>query len=481
MSTDATAFLDATAQADLVRRGEVSAAELTEAAIERIERLNPALNAVITRMDDQARATAEAMQGTAAHGAPFTGVPFLLKDLLAEYAGVAIAEGSRFLDGRCVSTQDSELVVRLKRAGVVIAGKTNTPEFGLLPTTEPALHGPTRNPWDTARTTGGSSGGSAAAVAAGIVPMAHANDGGGSIRIPAACCGLFGLKPTRARNPMGPGYGDAGSGLAVEHAVTRSVRDSAALLDATAGPAPGDPYWAPPRERPYAEEVGRDPGQLRIAVSTRPLTGAKIHPECQAAVEATAKLCEDLGHIVEWTEPQFDETRYLKAFAGTWTAFASWAIRDWSDRFQLTPSEDQFEANTWRMYQNGERRSAGAYLRMIQDIQFVARQVAAFFETYDMTLTPTIARPPAPLGYFAWDGGNRDEFLAHIGEYSGFTSLANGTGQPAMSVPLHWTADNLPVGLHFMARFGAEDALFRLAGQLEQARPWSHRRPGIAA
>ena len=480
MSDDPTAFLDATALADLVRRGEVTAVELVEAAIERIERLNPALNAVITRMDDQARAAA-AVHGAADKAAPCAGVPFLLKDLIAEYAGVAIAEGSRFLHGRCVSTHDSELVVRLKRAGAVIAGKTNTPEFGLLPTTEPALYGPTRNPWDTQRTTGGSSGGSAAAVAAGIVPMAHANDGGGSIRIPASCCGLFGLKPTRARNPMGPGYGDAGSGLAVEHAVTRSVRDSAALLDATSGPAPGDPYFAPPKERPFVEEVGRDPGQLRIAVSTRALTGAKIHPECQTAVEATAKLCEDLGHIVEWTEPCFDETRYLKAFAAIWTAFASWAIRDWADRYQLTPSEDQFEPNTWRMYQSGGRRSAGAYLRMIQDIQGVARQIAEFFETYDLTLTPTIARPPAPLGYFSWDSGKRDEFLEHIGEYSGFTSIANSTGQPAMSVPLHWTADNLPVGLHFMARFGAEDTLFRLAGQLEQARPWSRRRPTIAA
>ncbi|MDA1100779.1 MAG: amidase [Proteobacteria bacterium] len=481
MSNDPLAFLDATALAGMVRRGEVTAAELVEATIGRIERLNPDLNAVITRMDEEARASVKHGRREAVKDAPFSGVPFLLKDLIAEYAGVAIAEGSRFLADRCISTQDSELVVRLKRAGVIIAGKTNTPEFGLLPTTEPALHGPTRNPWDITRTAGGSSGGSAAAVAAGIVPMAHANDGGGSIRIPAACCGLFGLKPTRARNPMGPEYGDAGSGLAVEHAVTRSVRDSAALLDATAGPAPGDPYHAPPKARPYVDEVGRDPGKLRIAASTKSLTGARIHSECQAAVEATAKLCEELGHIVEWTEPKFDELRFLKAFAFAWTAFASWAILGWAERFQLTPTEDQFEPNTWRMFQNGERRSAGAYLRMMQDIQQVARQVAGFFETHDLTLTPTIARPPAPLGYFAWNGGNRDEFLQHIGEYSGFTSIANGTGQPAMSVPLHWTADNLPVGLHFMARFGAEDTLFRLAGQLEQACPWSHRRPPIAA
>ncbi|MBT5898917.1 MAG: amidase [Rhodospirillaceae bacterium] len=476
---DPLAFLDATEQAGLVRRGEVSPSELVEAALARIEKLNPELNAVIRPMDEIARAAARSP--VADENAPFPGVPFLLKDLVAEYAGVAISEGSRFLDGQGASTEDSELVVRLKAAGLIIAGKTNTPEFGLLPTTEPALHGPSCNPWDTSRTTGGSSGGSAAAVAAGIVAMAHANDGGGSIRIPAACCGLFGLKPTRARNPLGPGYGDAGSGLAVEHAVTRSVRDSARLLDATSGPDLGDPYWAPPPERPFADEVGRDPGALRIAISTKALTGAAIDPECRRAVEDTAKLCEDLGHHVEWAEPQFDETRYLKAFGAAWTGFAAWAIRLWAERYGLEPQEELFEPNTWQMYLSGERRSSGAYLGAIQDIQSTARQVAGFFKTYDLTLTPTLAQPPVPLGYFAWDGGKRDEFLSHLGEFSGFTSLANGTGQPAMSVPLHWTPDNLPVGVHFMARFGAEGTLFRLAGQLEQARPWAHRRPPVAA
>ena len=482
MAGDTTAFLDATAQAELVRTGEVSAGELLEAALDRIERLNPALNAVILPMADLARAAAKAPVD---HDAPFPGVPFLLKDLVVEYAGVPIVEGSRFLQGRFISPQDCELVTRHKAAGLIIAGKTNTPEFGLLPTTEPALNGPTRNPWDTSRTPGGSSGGSAAAVASGMVAMGHANDGGGSIRIPASCCGLFGLKPTRGRNPLGPDYGDMGNGLVVEHAVTRSVRDSAALLDATSGPVAGDPYWAPPRERPYLDEVGRDPGALRIGVSMHAVTGADVHPECRKAVEDTAKLCEDLGHHVDWAAPDMDEQRFLKAFGAAWTAFASWAIRDWADRYGLTPKEEDFEANTWQMYLSGERRSSGAYLRAIQDIQRTARQVAAFFETYDLTLTPTLAQPPVPLGYFHWDrdggAGARDEFLSHLGEYSGFTSIANGTGQPAMSVPLHWTPDNLPVGVHFMAGFGGEGTLFQLAAQLEKARPWAQRRPAVSA
>ena len=477
-SDDPFAFLDATDQAALIRKGEVSATEFVAATLRRIERLNPKINSVVYPMDEIAHRAAQQPLNMAA---PFPGVPFLLKDLLAEYAGTPIAEGSRFLAGRCISTTDSELVVRLKAAGVIIAGKTNTPEFGLMPTTEPELCGPSRNPWDLSRSPGGSSGGSAVAVATGIVAMAHANDGGGSIRIPASSCGLFGLKPTRGRNPLGPNHGDAGAGLVVEHAVTRSVRDSAALLDATSGPDLGDPYRAPPQERPFADEVGRDPGALRIAVSLRALTGAAVHPECRRAVEDAAKLCEDLGHHLEWAEPEIDEARFLKAFSAAWTAFASWTVRDFADRYDLTPQEEMFEANTWQMYLSGERRSSGSFLCSIQDIQRTARQVAGFFETYDLTLTPTLARPPAPLGYFSWQPDKRDDFLAHLGEYSGFTLLANGTGQPAMSMPLHWTADNLPVGVHFAARFGDEATLFRLAAQLEQARPWAQRRPPLVA
>ncbi|MBT6984797.1 MAG: amidase [Rhodospirillaceae bacterium] len=477
--------LDATALAEAIAKGDLGADEVLEAAIARAQAVNPELNAIVHEQYDKARNWARnwarnlARNEDASDG-PFKGVPYLLKDLGAFDAGEPCTMGSR-LWADFVPDHDATYTERCKAAGLVIMGRTNTPELGLNATTEPTLHGATPNPWNPGHSAGGSSGGSAAAVAAGILPMAHATDGGGSIRIPAANCGLFGLKPTRARNPLGPGYGDAGSGLAVEHAVTRSVRDSARLLDATSGPDLGDPYWAPPPERPFADEVGRDPGALRIAISTKALTGAAIDPECRRAVEDTAKLCEDLGHHVEWAEPQFDETRYLKAFGAAWTGFAAWAIRLWAERYGLEPQEELFEPNTWQMYLSGERRSSGAYLGAIQDIQSTARQVAGFFKTYDLTLTPTLAQPPVPLGYFAWDGGKRDEFLSHLGEFSGFTSLANGTGQPAMSVPLHWTPDNLPVGVHFMARFGAEGTLFRLAGQLEQARPWAHRRPPVAA
>lgn len=287
------ALLDAIAQAELVRRKEVKPIEMVEAAIERIERVNPAINAVVTPMFDEARAAAG---GTLPDG-PFTGVPFLLKDLLAAYAGVRMTSGSAFLRD-FVPDHDSELVARHKRAGLIVVGKTNTPEYGIMPTTEPALFGPTRNPWDTTRATGGSSGGSAAAVAAGLVAFAHGNDGGGSIRIPASCCGVFGLKPTRARNPLGPDFGDMFSGLVAEHALTRSVRDSAALLDATSGSEIGDPYCAPPPARPFLHEVGADPGKLRIAFTTVAPSGATVHPDCVRAVIDAAKLCSDLGHEV---------------------------------------------------------------------------------------------------------------------------------------------------------------------------------------
>src|SRR5256714_123203 len=301
---DEFATLDATAQAELVRRKEIKPIELVEAAIKRIERINPTINAVITPMYELARAAA----ADALPDGPFTGVPFLLKDLLAAYTGVRMASGSRFLQD-FTPGHDSELTARYKRAGLVVVGKTNTPESGILPTTEPTLFGPTRNPWDTTRNTGGSSGGSAAAVAAGLVPMAHANDGGGSIRIPASCCGVFGLKPTRARNTLAPALGDAMSGLVAEHAVTRSVRDSAALLDATAGPALGDPYWAPAPEGPFAEEVGRDPGRLRIAFSAASPFGGPVHADCVRAVHDAATLCEGLGHHVEEAAPEVEAER----------------------------------------------------------------------------------------------------------------------------------------------------------------------------
>ena len=368
---DELASLDATAQTELVRRGEITAAELVEAAIERIERLNPTLNAVITPMFEQARAEA-----AKAPAGPFAGVPFLLKDLVAEYAGAPLGEGSAFLAGHYTSDRDSELVARYRRAGLIVVGKTNTPEFGLVPTTEPLAFGPARNPWDTTRTTGGSSGGSAAAVAAGIVPMAHGNDGGGSLRVPASCCGLFALKPARGRNPLGPHYGDIGSGLVAEHGLTRTVRDSAALLDATAGYAPGDPYAAPPQARPFLQEVGADPGRLRIALSTGCLIPLAVHPDCVAAARDAAALCADLGHeIVEFT-PRVDGELLAARFGRVWVGFLGWAIADWERRTGRTATEEQFEPATWRTYLRSKDLKAADYLLAMQDLQRLSREIA---------------------------------------------------------------------------------------------------------
>ena len=467
------AFLDATAQAELVRTKQITPPELVEAAIARIERLNPQLNAVVTPMYDEARRRVESeLRG------PFAGVPFLLKDLLAEHAGSALSEGSRFLAGHYTAAQDSELVVRLKQAGLVVLGKTNTPEFGILPTTEPRLFGPARNPWDPTRTPGGSSGGAAAAVAAGMVPMAHANDGGGSIRIPASCCGLFGLKPTRARNTMGPHYGDLFCGLVAEHAVTRSVRDSAALLDATAGPAPGDPYWAPPTVRPFDREVGANPGRLRIAVTTVAGNGAPVHPDCVAAVRDAAWLAASLGHDITEAEPSIDHDLVAQAFITLWSAGCAWTIDDWARRTGRTPSAEDFEPLTAVLAEMGRRRTAADLLLALQDLQRISRTMARFLTEHDVWLTPTLAEPPLPLGSFD-DPDDPVHGLRRSAEFVPFTPIANVTGQPAMSVPLFWNADGLPIGTQWIGRFGDEATLFRLAAQLEAARPWVQRRPPV--
>ena len=470
------AFLDATAQAELVRRKEVKAIDLVDAAIERIERLNPTLNAVVTPMYEQARAAAT---GKLPNG-PFTGVPFLLKDIFASYAGVRMTSGSTFLRD-FVPDHDSELVARLKRAGLIILGKTNTPEFGLVPTTEPRLFGPSRNPWDTGRTTGGSSGGSAAAVAAGLVPAAHGNDGGGSIRIPASCCGLFGLKPTRARTPAGPDYGDVLGGLAIDHALTRSVRDSAALLDATSGPDVGDPYWAPPPVRPFLQEVGADPGRLRIAFTTAAPTGVPVHADCVSAVREAAALCADLGHEVVEAAPEVASELFTQAFIAMFSAGASWGIDGAALLTGRTPTQEQFEPLTWAAYEMGRQQSASAYLLAVTALQGVARDIARFFVNYDAWLTPTLTEPPVPLGSF--DSPPESPLMGWMraAQFMPFTPVCNVTGQPGMSVPLFWNADGLPVGTQFVGRFGDEATLFRLAAQLEEARPWAGRRPLVSA
>ncbi len=469
-----TAWLDATSQAELVREKEVKPIELLEAAIARIERLNPELNAVITPMYDLAR---EAASRELPSG-PFAGVPFLLKDLMATYAGVTTCWGSSFAR-ECVSDRDSELVTRIKKAGLLILGKTNCPEFGILPTTEPHLFGPTRNPWDTGKTTGGSSGGSAAAVASGMVPMAHANDGGGSIRIPASCCGLFGLKPNRARNPMGPALGDAINGLVVEHAVTRTVRDSAALLDATSGPDLGDPYWAPPPQRPYLEEVGADPGKLRIAYTSE-AQGATAHEDCMKAVEDAAALCAELGHEVEQRMLEVDVESLTPLFMTLWSAAQAWTADALAMLTGKTPTQDQFEPLTWALIEMGRGYSSSDYLMAVTGLQGVARDVARQTAAYDLWLTPTLAEPPLPLGTFESPPDNPLYGIIRAAGFVPFTPICNITGQPAMNVPLYWNDDGLPIGLHFIANFGDEATLFRLAAQLEEARPWADRRPPLS-
>ena len=474
---DELAFLDATAQAELVRGGEVTPAEMVDAAIERIERLNPELNAVITPLFERAREAAVA----AAIDAPFAGVPFLLKDIVAEYEGTPISEGSALLAGHYISPKDSELVQRYRSAGLIIMGKTNTPEFALMPTTEPRQFGASRNPWNTDMTTGGSSGGSTAAVAAGMVAAAHANDGGGSIRVPSSCCGPVGLKPTRGRNSLGPEVGDAANGLLCDHVVTRSVRDSAAILDATAGPLPGDPYNPAPPERLFAEEVGRRPDRLRIGLGTVPLNGAPTHPDCVAAAESAAKLCEELGHDVVEASPTVDSKRLFKSFGNVWAGFLCWAVKDWARRSGRPIDEAFFEPATWRTYLHGERLTSGDYLIAVQDLQKASRDAAAFFNSYDIWLTPTLAQPPVPLGYFDYTPETRDQHIARLGEYTGFTLIANASGQPGISLPLHWNDHDLPIGVQLLGRYGDEATLIRLAAQLEEARPWSERRPPVSA
>jgi amidase len=470
------AFLDATTQAELVREKQIKPEELLEGAIERIERLNPQLNAVVLPMYDQARAAIAA----GLPDGPFTGVPFVLKDLGAMYAGVVQTQGSAFCKD-LISPLDSELTRRYKEAGLVICAKTNTPEFGLTPTTESVLFGPAHNPWNLDHTTGGSSGGSAAAVASGMVPFAHANDGGGSIRIPASCCGLFGLKPTRARITHGPLIGDLMTGLVNEHCVSRSVRDSAALLDATAGSMPGDPYAAPHQERPYIEEVGTSPGRLRIAFTTSTYNTEPLHEDCIAAVKDAAALLADLGHEVEEAAPQVPSEQLTQSFTQLWAAGNTWAIDTLATFTGKQPAEEDFEILTWALYKMGQEITAPQYLTAIAALQTLARQIATFHQTYDVWLTPTLGKPPVELGQFQ---STPDEPMLGFTQAAGFvpfTPIQNATGQPAMSVPLYWNDAGLPIGLHFVGRFGDEATLFRLASQLEEARPWASRIPPVSA
>ncbi len=402
-----------------------------------------------------------------------------MKDYGAEVAGVRFTEGSRFLEDH-VPREDSELYTRFRCAGLITIGKTNLPEFAIGTTTEPRLFGVARNPWDPALTTGGSSGGAAAAVSARVVAMAHGNDVGGSIRIPASCCGLVGLKPSRGRNSLAPHYGDLLAGFFVEHALTRTVRDCARLLDAVAGPAVGEPYVAPSPARPFAQAVGADPGALRIGFSTETPLGDPLDPVCVEAIGETAALCESLGHEVVEASPSFDAPELWQKFTTLLSAGVAWAIADWSRRIGRTPSEADFEPFVWAFAKRAESLSAADYLLALQDVQRQIRSLSGFFTDHDLWLTTTLGQPPVPLGSLVY----RDdpiELRRRMARFSPYTYISNASGQPAVSLPLHWTSEGLPVGLHFVARYGEEWPLLALAAQLEAAKPWAGRRPQVCA
>ncbi len=480
MSFDDYTAHDALGLAALVRKGEVSPAELVDAAIERIERHNPTLNAVVVRQFEAARARAAASE-TQSQTLPegtFLGVPFLNKDLGFQEAGVAMTNGSRAYKDH-VAPRDSGMIADYRRAGLIFCGRTNSPENGLCSTTEPALHGPSRNPWDPLRTPGGSSGGSAAAVAAGMVPAASASDGGGSIRIPASCCGLFGLKPTRARVSAAPLGGDAWNGLSCKHAVTRSVRDSAALLDVVDGPRPGDPFAAPPKARPYLDEVSIEPGRLRIGFSTEPLYDQPVDAACRAALDDAAKLCEELGHEVEAAAPDYDRAALRAAWLAIVAANQADAAEDARVVLGRAPGPDDLEPWTRTLVAQGQALSAGQLVAILRSMHLESRKVAAFHETYDIFLTPTLAKPPVPIGEVDMSFGAAAAFMPRTTGFSPYTRLANCTDQPSMSVPLTWSEADLPIGTMFTARFGDEAMLFRLAGPLERARPWFDRTPAV--
>ena len=483
---------DATGLADLVRRREVHPLELFEAAARRIEEQNPRLNAVVYPDLDRAREAAAAGPGEG----PFAGVPFLVKDLGAKVAGLPYTQSSRSLAGY-VAPADNDIVVRHRRAGLVIMGKTNTPEFGLMPVTESEVHGPARNPWDTGSTPGGSSGGSAAAVAAGMVPMAHGNDGGGSIRMPASHCALFGLKPTRGRSTWGPEYMECWLGLAEQHALTRSVRDSARLLDATHGAPAGSPYRPAAPVRPYAEEAGAPPGRLRIAFTRSALLAEEpMDPECVAAVEEAARLCADLGHEVVEARPPLPIAEIVDAFVTLSGGEGAYQIAEAARMTGRKVRSRDVETTTWILKIIGDMRSATEMDRAFDVMRGAGRVMAEFMAGHDVLISSTLAQPPWPIGALGLTPA-QNALLQMVkrapikpvvramvkklgGEILGpmpNTPLCNLTGQPAMSVPLHWTPGGLPVGVQFIGRVEEEGLLFRLAAQLEAARPWWDRRP----
>lgn len=466
---------DALGLAELVAKRDLKADELLEEAIARAEKTDPTIHALSQKHYDLAHNTVRADFPDAARNAPFRGVPFLLKDLSVLLKGTETSHGSAlFMDA--VADHDTTLVQRFKAAGFAIFGKTNTPEFGLTATTEPRLFGPTRNPWNTEYSPGGSSGGAAAAVSAGIVPLAHASDGGGSIRGPASACGLFGMKPTRGRVTLGPDRGEGWGGLSTQGCVSRTVRDSAALLDAICAPDAGDPYWAPPKERPYLEEVSRAPGRLRIAFTHRSPIGLPVDPECVRAVENATRLCASLGHAVEEKAPALENEALARSILAFINPTVAIACEDRAKALGRPLRREDVEAGTWRACEAAKSLTASDYMRAQILIHRAGRQMAEFRKTYDVLIEPTYGTPPIKLGHLDTDSEDVETYVHRILMLSPFTARCNQTGEPAMSLPLHWTAGGLPVGVMFSGRFGEEGLLFRLAGQIETAAPWAGRR-----
>jgi amidase/6-aminohexanoate-cyclic-dimer hydrolase len=465
---------DAVGLAELVRNKQVRPEELLDEAIARTAKVDPQINAVVVKHYDYAERQIE----RGLPDGPFTGVPFLLKDL-------ELLQGTRTTSGASVykdnvADHTGTLAQRFLSAGVTIFGKSSSPEFGLMPTTEPRLFGPTRNPWNLAHSSGGSSGGAAAAVAARILPVAHASDGGGSIRIPASASGVFGLKPTRARNPIGPDRGEGWAGFSCGHVVSISVRDSAAMLDAIHGAEPSSPYVAPPPKRPFAEEVGRDPGRLRIAFTDKSPHGETIDPEIAAATRDVAALLAGLGHDVEERAPQLaaDPAAVMSTIVGANTALN---VRLAEQRFGRAMTDQDFEVLTLATARNGQKAAAADYVAAQQSAFHISRGLATFFESCDVFLCPTLCSPPLRIGEL----NSMSQDLSHIApilrRHIPATSMFNMSGQPSMSVPLAWNAAGLPLGMMFSARFGDEAGLFRLAAQLEQVRPWKHKLPPVCS
>ena len=466
---------DALGLADLVRRRQVTADELLDAAIARVEARNPSVNAVVMKLYDNGR---QAITAGLPDG-PLTGVPFLVKDLSAALAGVPTTRACKFF-ADAVPAEDSEQVKRLKRAGLVIFGKTNTCELGLSLTCEPQFHGATHNPWDLTRISGGSSGGAAASVGARMLPAAHGSDGFGSIRAPAACCGLVGLKPTRGRNTMAPYLGEGLGGLSTEHALTLSVRDSAALLDATAGLGAGDPYTVPPPARPFLQECGAHPGRLHIAFTTVTPNEAPVAAEYLQALQDTVQLCAALGHHVEEADPTIDRAAVIPTFL---TLMAANTVVNLSSHPTAgrPARQDEVEKVTWASaHVMGAKLSAADYVRATQTAHKLGRQMAAFHTQYDVLLTPALAMLPPKLGWIDMMLDDVQEYWRRVFTFSPFTVWFNITGQPAIVLPLGQTADGLPLSVQLVARYGDEATLFRLASQIEAVRPWFDRKPTLA-